>query len=195
MKKLRNKLLKSKLHWFFIFTLVAGLGSYLLSSALGKAKPIEKFSIFVSGIDFDVETLNDRILSYKTEKYDYILVFECVKTDEDDTSSYYSYDYQFENDAISNSDLIIYSQAFFESTYTANGYKGHFKEITNPKENWNLLNPYAVKVHNKTDNSKDDILGITFKEDNYLISINNKSVHYNSKSDAALHFIEAFIHD
>ena len=193
MNKLRNRLLKSKLYLFPIFALIGFAITYLLSSTFGKAKPIEKFSIFITGIDFDRKTLAERIYSYKTEQYDYLLVFETVIADEDD-DSLGNYDYRFNNEAIPNSDIIIYPQTYFESTFPLDAYQGHFNPINNTKSSWVMPNEYALQIHDKNSDPKDDILGITFGDDNYLISINKKTVHDSIDSDAARHFIEAFIH-
>lgn len=194
MKKLRNRLLKSKIYFFPIVTVLAFLLTYLSSSFFGRAKPIEQFRIFISGIEFDSKKLSDRLLSYKSEKYDYILVMERIMANEVNSDSY-NYDYQFTNEGIQYCDILIYPQSYFESTYANEGYKGHFLEINNPNANWTMLNSYAVKIHDKNDEAKDNTLGITFGNDNYLASINNKTVHYSQASDAAIHFIEAFIND
>ncbi len=195
MNSLRYRLFKSKLFYLPIFAVIGGLSTYLISSALSKPKPIEKFSIFISGIDFNREVLRERIYSYKTEAYNYLLVFEAVTADEDDKDSYYPYDYVFENEAIPSSDIIIYSQSFFEKEYSSNAYEGHFDKISNPSSNMTLFNEYALKIHDKNDSSEDSILGITFGDDNYFASINKNTVHNSSKSDAARHFLEAFVHE
>ena len=193
MNKLRKRLLKSRSYYFPIFALISFVITYLLSSYLGKAKPIETFRIFISGIDFDTKVLNEKINSYKTSEYDYLLVFDTYLCDEDDESSYYSYDYQFQNEAIPKYDLIIYSQSYFEETFTSEAYAGHFNKI-DALSVYPMFNEYAVKIHDKNSNPKDERLGITFSDDNYLISINNKTVHYNESSDAANHFLKAFIY-
>jgi len=195
MNSFRKSILKSKAYYFPIFMVVAFVITYLLSSFLGKAKPREQFSIFISGIEFDNSVIKTRLNTLKTEKYDYLLVFETKLADEDDTSAYYRYDYRFENEAVTGCDLIIYSSTFFEKTYPTNAYEGHFMKITEPKTSWIMKNEYAVQVHDKSKPAKDEAIGITFSDNDYYISINKSSVHNSKDSDAAMHFIEAFVHE
>lgn len=196
MKELRTRLLKSKVYWFFIIGLIVFLITFLLSSILGKAKPIEKFSIFVSGSDFDNKVLRERVNSYKTEEYDYILVFDVITADVDEKDFQdYTYDYRFNYEAIDHCDIIIYPQAYFENTFTKEAYAGHFNKINELNANLTMENEYAIKLHDKSQNAKDEILGITFGDDNYLMSINKKTVHDSDTSNAAKYFLEAFIHE
>jgi len=170
MNSFRKRLLKSKAYYFPVFILIAFMLTYLLSSLLGKAKPLEKFSIFISGIDFDNTVIKNRLNTLKTDKYEYLLVFETKLVDEDDKTSYYTYDYRFENEAVTGCDLIIYSSTFFETTYTVDGYAGHFMKINDPKSSWIMKNEYAVQIHDKNAAAKDETIGITFSNNDYYIS-------------------------
>lgn len=196
-RRIRRRYLSA--HWYaLVFApLILALPSYLLASYLAKAKPEEKFSIFVSALGYDDETLRGRVNEWKTEEYAGLLDFSLEMQVE--TSP--GFDSYFYVDGLKYSDLVVFPSSLYETAF-ANVYSNCFAPLdvdalTSQYGKRETVGTgeaeYAVKIHDKGEEAEDKTLGITFGEDDYYVAINKSSVHNSSPSDACTHFLGAFL--